>query len=93
MVKARLINIRLNPEKIVDKRILDYLDSTLLSKTTAVKTALIHEIDRLDREGDPYRKPTSLAESEAEKGTSKATHSKQPRKKLENGFQPFSDDI
>ena len=56
MGKVKTLNVRLNPEKIVDKEILDYFDKSLIPKTTLVKTALIHEIERLKAQGDPYVK-------------------------------------
>ena len=51
MGKVKTLNVRLNPEKIVDKEILDYFDKSLIPKTTLVKTALIHEIERLKAQG------------------------------------------
>lgn len=67
MTKVKTLNVRLNPEKIVDKEILDYFDQSLIPKTTLVKTALIHEIERLKASGDPYVKDNLKASENARK--------------------------
>ena len=78
MTKVKTLNVRLNPEKIVDKEILDYFDKSLIPKTTLVKTALIHEIERLKAAGDPYVKDNLKA-------------SVSSKERLQGGFSAFSD--
>ncbi|WP_144356513.1 dihydrodipicolinate reductase [Lactobacillus gasseri] len=88
MTKVKTLNVRLNPEKIVDKEILDYFDQSLIPKTTLVKTALIHEIERLKASGDPYVKD-NLKASETPKNELDSSSSAKER--LQGGFSAFSD--
>lgn len=84
MTKVKTLNVRLNPEKIVDKEILDYFDQSLIPKTTLVKTALIHEIERLKASGDPYLKASETPENELDSSFS-------AKERLRGGFSAFSD--
>ena len=61
MGKVKTLNVRLNPEKIVDKEILDYFDKSLIPKTTLVKTALIHEITHAYQDYNLRKKGSSLS--------------------------------
>lgn len=88
MTKVKTLNVRLNPEKIVDKEILDYFDKSLIPKTTLVKTALIHEIERLKVSGDPYVKDDLKAPGTHENELDSSTSSKE---RLRGGFSAFSD--
>lgn len=88
MTKVKTLNVRLNPEKIVDKEILDYFDKSLIPKTTLVKTALIHEIEHLKASGDPYVKD-SLKASETPENEPESSVSFKER--LQGGFNAFSD--
>lgn len=88
MTKVKTLNVRLNPEKIVDKEILDYFDKSLIPKTTLVKTALIHEIERLKASGDPYVKDSLKASETPENEPESSTSSKE---RLQGGFNAFSD--
>lgn len=88
MTKVKTLNVRLNPEKIVDKEILDYFDKSLIPKTTLVKTALIHEIERLKVSGDPYVKDGLKAPETHENELDSSSSSKE---RLRGGFSAFSD--
>jgi hypothetical protein len=88
MGKVKTLNVRLNPEKIVDKEILDYFDKSLIPKTTLVKTALIHEIERLKAQGDPYVKDELKAPEAPKNSTESPSDSKE---RLQGGFNAFSD--
>lgn len=88
MTKVKTLNVRLNPEKIVDKEILDYFDKSLIPKTTLVKTALIHEIERLKASGDPYVKDSLKASETPENEPESSVSSKE---RLQGGFNAFSD--
>ena len=88
MTKVKTLNVRLNPEKIVDKEILDYFDQSLIPKTTLVKTALIHEIERLKASGDPYVKDNLKASETPENEPEPSVSSKE---RLQGGFSAFSD--
>lgn len=88
MTKVKTLNVRLNPEKIVDKEILDYFDQSLIPKTTLVKTALIHEIERLRASGDPYVKDNLKASETPENKPESSVSSKE---RLRGGFSAFSD--
>jgi hypothetical protein len=88
MGKVKTLNVRLNPEKIVDKEILDYFDKSLIPKTTLVKTALIHEIERLKAKGDPYVKDELKAPEAPKNSTESSSDSKE---RLQGGFNAFSD--
>lgn len=90
MTKVKTLNVRLNPEKIVDKEILDYFDQSLIPKTTLVKTALIHEIERLKASGDPYVKD-NLKASETPETENKPESSVSSKERLRGGFSAFSD--
>lgn len=90
------ITIRFNKEKIVDKRILDYFDNSLISKTTLVKTALINEIDRLEKQGTTYPNTTNQTNEisksdEVSKQTDKSSKTKKER--LDKNFDAFNDKI
>lgn len=87
MGKVKTLNVRLNPEKIVDKEILDYFDKSLIPKTMLVKTALIHEIERLKA---PYVKDELKTPEAPKNGVEKPSSSKE---RLQGGFNAFSDDI
>ena len=80
MGKVKTLNVRLNPEKIVDKEILDYFDKSLIPKTTLVKTALIHEIERLKA---PYVKD-ELKTPEAPKNDAPANDLADTLKKMQD---------
>ena len=88
MTKVKTLNVRLNPEKIVDKEILDYFDQSLIPKTTLVKTALIHEIERLKASGDPYVKDNLKASETPENELDSSSSAKEW---LRGGFSAFSD--
>ena len=88
MTKVKTLNVRLNPEKIVDKEILDYFDQSLIPKTTLVKTALIHEIERLKASGDPYVKDSLKASETPENEPESSVSSKE---RLQGGFNAFSE--
>lgn len=88
MTKVKTLNVRLNPEKIVDKEILDYFDKSLIPKTTLVKTALIHEIERLKASGDPYVKDSLKASETPENAPESSVSAKE---RLQGGFNAFSD--
>ena len=88
MTKVKTLNVRLNPEKIFDKEILDYFDQSLIPKTTLVKTALLHEIERLKASGDPYVKDNLKASETHENELDSSTSSKE---RLRGGFNAFSD--
>lgn len=88
MGKVKTLNVRLNPEKIVDKEILDYFDKSLIPKTTLVKTALIHEIERLKAQGGPYVKDELKAPEAPKNSTESPSDSKE---RLQGGFNAFSD--
>ena len=88
MTKVKTLNVRLNPEKIVDKEILDYFDKSLIPKTTLVKTALIHEIERLKAAGDPYVKDNLKASETPENELDSSFSAKE---RLRGGFSAFSD--
>lgn len=88
MTKVKTLNVRLNPEKIVDKEILDYFDQSLIPKTTLVKTALIHEIERLKASGDPYVKDNLKASETPENELDSSSSAKE---RLREGFSAFSD--
>lgn len=88
MTKVKTLNVRLNPEKIVDKEILDYFDKSLIPKTTLVKTALIHEIERLKASGDPYVKDDLKA---PETHGNEQDSSSSSKERLRGGFSAFSD--
>lgn len=95
--KAKLINFRLNPEKIEDKQILDFFDQSLLPRTSLIKLALIHEMQRQKQGGNPYLKDpgfeSGVSADNPDKSEEAKEESKPKKKKLSGGYDAFSDDF
>ncbi|MDF7683784.1 dihydrodipicolinate reductase [Lactobacillus sp. ESL0679] len=88
--KSKTLAIRLNPEKIVDKQILDFLDNPYISKSKLVKTALIHEIANISKaKNEPYLNSTN--EENANTDNSNVQVPTSNKERLGSGFKAFSD--
>ncbi|WEV52070.1 dihydrodipicolinate reductase (plasmid) [Lactobacillus sp. ESL0731] len=97
--KSKTLAIRLNPEKILDKKILDFLDNPYISKSKLVKTAIIHEIINISThpKGKSYIGSASEKEEEdiykdilSDNPNMQAPTSKN-KERLDSGFKAFSD--
>lgn len=88
MNQAKTLNIRLNPEKEIDKKIMEYFDKSMVPKTTFVKAALIHEIERLEIQGDPYAR-RSIDKPVVDYNDEQEVF--QNKERLKGGFNAFSD--
>ncbi|WEV41291.1 dihydrodipicolinate reductase [Lactobacillus sp. ESL0681] len=87
MGKVATITVRLNSEKIVDKKIMDFFEENpLIMKSKIIKEALSHEIDALSETNNNQ----SEVANNSNISKKSLTTSSESKERLTDGFNAFS---